>query len=296
MWRKHLWGNGDTVLHIFAAGIPLLDGPVDRQVQTPDRSVEDPYGSVAATLAPLVHAGATVLAVVPTWTPADVELHVRAVRSALDTTRILLHRTELPPLAAASLVQLLAVLGADPRLTPADVARIVASLERRTVGAAWLGSVAKLRRPAPSLSMHARSWIRSSAFAAVLGGAGREDRVVRLTRSSSFPLPERDADGWHVSVAAGDGDLAVVRAALDAAAPGAATSTTELDPISVEWWGTDRLVEVALRPADVDALVEDLIATRPTERCSWCEEPIADAACPFCGMRTAAAGPSEGRL
>jgi hypothetical protein len=243
----------------------------------------DPYAAVATALVPTVLEGASVLAVLPAWDDQDSHLHLQAVRSALDTTRVVVHRTMLPPLAAAWLVDLLARLAADHRLVTADLVRALSELEARCAGAAWLGSVTKLQHPSPTLAMHARSWVRGAGFAAVVD---HDPKVVPLRRGDDgMPLPAAPDEGWEIAVAIGDGDLARVERSLAGHRNGTAVSKLPLGDVSRRWWGTDKLIELAFRPQVTDVLVERLVTTRPASRCHWCDQPVVSAVCPFCRMR-----------
>lgn len=270
--------------HVLSSGLPVVrrDAPASDHLLTIPEAGDDPYAAVAAALVEPIRAGGHVLVVVPRWADDAAHLHLQAVRSALDTTRVVIHRTGLPPLAAGWMVDLLTTLAADPQLLTADLVRATFELEERCAGAAWLGSVTKLRHPAPSLAMHARSWVRSAAFAAVVDD---DPRVVPLRRGEDpMPLPRPDADGWQVAVAVGSGDLARVERSL-AEATGVSTPVrVPVGDVNRDWWGTDKLIELAFRPPPA-GLVDRLVTTRTSQRCPWCDELVVAEVCPFCQMR-----------
>ena len=280
---RELVSRGRVVLAVLATGLPT---PAEASGRSTVRVAADTTGSDAdplallgAQVAAVVRENGTVLAVYPKWNEEPILRRLQSVRSALDTTRLVMHPTRLSPLASAAFVDLLSRLAEDPRLEPADLVRSAAQLERRVVGAAWLGSVSRLREPAPTLAMHARSWLPNSAFAAVVDD---NPRVVPLAKKGggSLPLPEPDRAGWRVAMAIGEGDLARVERSLAEHAPNAPISKVPLGRISREWWGTDRLIEIALCPADDRALADELVTSRPGHRCPWCGERTIAAVCP----------------
>jgi hypothetical protein len=274
------------VSFVLSCDLPVVrrDGASPSRLLTVPPGDDDPYSAVAAALVPTVREGAAVLAVLPAWDDdRGSDLHLQAVRSALDTTRVAVHRTTLPPLAAAWLVDLLAQLAADRRLLATDLVRALAELEAACAGAAWLGSVTKLQHPAPTLAMHARSWVRGAGFAAVVD---RDPKVVPLRRGDDvMPLPAPPAAGWEIAVAIGDGDLARVERSLASHDNGAVTCKVPVGDVSRRWWGTDKLIELAFRPKVADTLADRLVTTRPATRCPWCDQHVDTAVCPFCQMR-----------
>ncbi|HSK22816.1 MAG TPA: hypothetical protein VK906_06555 [Egicoccus sp.] len=262
-------------------GLLAYDAPTDGA---------DEYAYLAGLLRPQLEAGDLVLAILDERCAEPLHERLLAVRSALETTRLVVHVTSLPPLAAAALVRTLTELDADGVVPPGVLASGMARLERAVVSAAWLGSVAKLRHPSPSLGMHARSWFKSTGFAAVLDDA---PRVVRHKGPDAvIPLPELDPSVDHrVFVGTGLAELDPVEATL------AQLEGTEIVHVpsrrsSVAWWGTENLVELAILPRSPDALGRIVIGAAEgrdeTVRCDWCGEIVAAAICPLCGAATSA--------
>ena len=262
-------------------GLLAYDAPTDGA---------DEYAYLAGLLRPQLEAGDLVLAILDERCAEPLHERLLAVRSALETTRLVVHVTSLPPLAAAALVRTLTELDADGVVPPGVLASGMARLERAVVSAAWLGSVAKLRHPSPSLGMHARSWFKSTGFAAVLDDA---PRVVRHKGPDAvIPLPELDPSVDHrVFVGTGLAELDPVEATL------AQLEVTEIVHVpsrrsSVAWWGTENLVELAILPRSPDALGRIVIGAAEgrdeTVRCDWCGEIVAAAICPLCGAATSA--------
>jgi hypothetical protein len=281
--------GGDEVLEVLACGLPVPGDRVDagvRQLELGDGPPDGP--AVLDAVAAPVRAGATLLAVVPRWDLEPTLHHLQVARSALDVPRLAIHRTSLPPLAAGALALVLAELVHRELLSDAVVLGRAADVERHVVGAAWLGSVARLREPAPRLSHHARSYLPGTAFGAVIDD---EPRVEPLRRgdAAQLDLPSTAvAGGWRAYVAAGaDGDREAVRRSLARRARGAPIEEVAITERSTGWWGTSKLVELALVPADLAALAAQLASegAGPTT-CRWCGELVAADPCPLCGTRT----------
>lgn len=243
----------------------------------------DPLAELADLVAPRIEEGATIVAIVPDWAAEPAHARLLEVRSALDTTRLVVHRTALPPLAAGALATVVAELAGDPRVTASTLVHRLPEVETRAVAVGWLGSVAGLRHPAPRLRQHLWSLWPRSAFVAVVD---EEPRVLTLggKEDGTLPLP-RDADGpWRVAMAIGRGDIALVERSLATHVPNARVVRVPLTAVSREWWGTDTLMELAFCPGDLDAMAGRWAARPLSTRCGWCDKLIGGPTCPFCGL------------
>lgn len=252
---------------------------------------QDPIAALGARVGAVLHEGGTVVAVLPSWADEPTRRHLQTVRSAFDTTRLVVHTTDLPPLAAAAFAGMLADCADDTAVTPSALLAGLPWLERRVVGAAWLGSVARLTYPAPSLKMHARSWLPRSAFGAIVDDNPRVEALSK-DAGTAIPLPTPDPAGSQVLMAIGQGDVARVERSLVTQLPDAPITRSAISPISQQWWGTERLIELAVRPRDVDILVRELVTDAPMARCPWCDSPTNDLVCPFCHMQRTAVVPA----
>jgi hypothetical protein len=228
--------------------------------------------------------GTTVLAIVPRWDEEPLHVRLRSIRSAFDTTRLVVHTTALPPLGATAFSHLAAEL-AFRELVPIGV--LLSSLDelsRYVVAGAWLGSVTRLRTPAPGMANHLRSYLPRAAFGAVVDD---DPRVVRLKHKGGPLLPLRGPrvrGAWQALIAASEtGDATIVARSSRGRAPGSERTTVPLTDISTRWWGTPKLVEIGLVPADTAAVAEALVAGRDAEDCRWCGETVLPPSCPFCG-------------
>jgi hypothetical protein len=292
-------------MRVLACGVPVVgatDGavvlPYDHAGQAEDG---DRLAALAGTLRPHLDAGETIVALWPEQDGEELHRHLQAVRAALDTTRLVLHPAPLPPLAvallAASLAELAATPGTEAHRTGTEAHRTgdgampssvlasgVARLERLVCGAAWLGSVTKLRHPAPSVALHARSWLPSAAFGATVSVAHAE--LTRLRGEAVLPLPALSpAEDWRVVVSDHGGDAGTVGRSLTARAPDVERLVVPPSPAGAAWWGTDKLVEVAVAPRGPDRLRRALFGDRTPTACAWCGEEVLADPCPLCGAR-----------
>lgn len=284
------------MIGILTCGLPLATrAPEHPNLRALGVSADPDTGldaHVVDVLSPALRRGATIVAIVPEWGLEPILTHLHVARSGLDTTRLVIHRTALPPLAAGVFALTVAEL-ARRGVPDGPLVSHLPALERHVVGAAWLGSVARLREPAPGLGQHARSYLPGTAFGAVVDD---RPRVVALRRHESavlqLPSP-RIAGGWRVTIAEGeDADTELVRRTVTQFGPDTPTERADLTAISIGWWGTAKLVELALVPADHDALATALTQGVDPTRCPWCDELVAADPCPFCGVRAGAAAPT----
>jgi hypothetical protein len=203
------------------------------------------------------------------------------VRSMLDTHRLALYETALPPLAATVLASLASACA--PFAPSAGVlASLLPELEAELHVFAWLATVTGLSTPAPSFGQHVASLTPGSAFAVSswpepavhrLKGDGTAIPVPALTRPSRLVVaPRADRVDWIVNtVNPALGNLEIRR--------------VEATPRGAEWWGTGKLVEAVAYPIDVQALVGQLVAALDPWTCRWCRELVARSPCPLCGHR-----------
>jgi hypothetical protein len=276
------------VIGILTCGLPQASDvsayPALRTLTAPADPDTGPIDHLVDAVAPALRQGTTVVAVVPTWDLEPTAAHLHAVRSALDTTRLVVHRTSLPPLAAAAFARTVADLAQRDLVDEGVLVSQLDAVETHVVGAAWLGSVAKLREPSPRVGLHARSWLPGASFGAVVDA---DPRVAPLRRKDEATIelpPPRLPGAWHVTVAAGtEGDAALVQRSISRHAPGATTYDADLGEVSIRWWGTAKLVELALVPGDVPALADALREGVTPTTCAWCGTVVATPSCPFCG-------------
>ena len=241
----------------------------------------DQIGVLVEALSSGLQAGGHVIAIAPDWAgPAAVE-RLQMARSMLDTHRIAVHETGLPPLAATVLASLASACGA---YTPSAgvLASLLPELEAELHVITWLGSVAGLSTPTPSFGQHLASLTPGSAFAV---SSYPEPAVHRIGGSrAAVPLPRLERPSRLV-VAPRDGDAAWLRDVVNPALGGLEAREIEPTPGGQKWWGTGKLVEAVAYPVDVERLTEELTAALDPWVCRWCRELIARSPCPLCGHR-----------
>jgi len=216
------------------------------------------------------------IAIVPTWIDEAAFMRLRTAHSLLPERHLAVHRTSLPPLAAAGVAALVSALGT--RLAPGVLAAAAPALDGEVRAYAWLGSVRSLTRPKPSFGQRLRSSWPGSAFAASVSPP--------WVRNAKDPaaVPERLAHPTRLAYAAvGQAERGWVTESLAAAL--GATSVDEVNSaaLSPEWWGTEALVEAVALPVDLDDLARRVGAELDPWPCPWCEALIAATPCAFCG-------------
>ncbi|WP_424215423.1 hypothetical protein ACN20G_08120 [Streptomyces sp. BI20] len=304
-----------TAIAVTSADL-LLPAP-DRH--TPAGLVLEPPGTwdldraLTETAAHLdAHGHLVVLA--PTWLPAETTRRLHAVRAILESDRIALVPTDLPPLGTALLARQLRQLTVSD-LSPGVLASAARLLTHYIHAGALLGSVARLDRVPVSLRTHARSWSPNARFVvlahpvphlarllpgqapakAPAGGPGRKGtrrhaqggRGARGTASPPNTLPPGPEFPTHLTFARGNlaGDW--VAADLAPAWDVRGVMENPLPADSARWWGTGKLVEFAAAIPDLPVLYQ-LVASVRRDRCHWCGLELIGDRCGFC-----AAGPPE---
>jgi hypothetical protein len=258
----------------------LLDteGRIDAFLEPPGR---EQVGVLVEAISSGLQAGRHVIAIAPGWVGADAVERLRMARSMLDTHRVALHETALPPLAATVLASLVSACG--PYAPSAGVlASLLPELEAELHVVTWLASVTGLSTPAPTFGQHVASLAPGSAFAV---SSYPEPAVHRLGGSrATVPLPRIERPSRLV-VAPRDGDLGWITQTVNPALGGLELRQVEATPGGEKWWGTGKLVEAVAFPIDADRLTAELSAALEPWVCRWCRELIARSPCPLCGHR-----------
>jgi hypothetical protein len=269
--RVTVIGLGCELDRLFEGQRPALPVP-----GPPDR---DDLRDLFETLGAPLRSGEAVIVIVGDWLPAETLSRVRTVHSLLETDRIAIHLTHLPPLAASVLAALAAALAPWAQSAGA-LAGALDAIGDELIVLAWVGSVAGLRHPEVSLLHHARSALPWSAF----GVGVQPESFVRPVRHAREEAPlAAPLEPIELLIAPSDNaDLEWIIHSVAPALGGA--PIRELPPTlhGSDWWGTSRLVEAVGVPASLEWLAEATLPRRLVP-CSWCREPIAVAPCPFCG-------------
>jgi hypothetical protein len=225
--------------------------------------------------------GGTVIAVLPQWFPPEGKLRLDMARSMLDTDRVAVHETALPPLAGAVLCSLASALA--PHVPSAGLlASLLPELEGELHVFTWLGSVSGLSAPAPTFGQHLASLGPNSAFGV---SSWPEPSVHKLSSGEpGVPLPEITRPSRMV-IAPRNGDASWAREVVNPALGGLPVAEVEATPGGPAWWGTSKVVESVVFPVDAEDLAADLMADLDAWGCRWCRELIARSPCPLCGHR-----------
>ncbi len=248
---------------------------------------QDDLRDLFDTIAGPLRGGQGVIVIIGDWLPDEAMRRVRTIHSLLQTDRVAVHVTSLPPLAASVMAALAAALA--PRAPSAGaLAGGLRAVEDELYVLAWTGSVAGLQHPSVSLLHHARSLLPGSAFGV---GLQPELFVHPVSREPEVPL---SACEHPLELLVAPTDSAELSWVLEVVAPALGdVPVRELPPTmhGPQWWGSSRLVEVVGVPGELEWLAARAFA-EPLAPCSWCGEPIMATPCPFCGE---AASPAAGR-
>lgn len=227
-----------------------------------------------------IEAGSALVALVPEWFDPDGRMRLQMALNLVDSTRVALHQTPLPPLAATVLASLAS--GVGPHLpSPGVLASVLPELEAKLQVVTWLGSVGGLTTPAPSVAQHLASMSPGSSFAV---SSYPELAVHRLSGGGTggAPLPPVERQS-RLAVSDHGGDMKFMGAV--AGALGVEVRQVEPTPAGPKWWGTGKLVEAVLYPSDVRRLAVELLAGRDVWPCRWCSQQVSRSPCPMCGHR-----------
>lgn len=264
-------GLGCELDRLFAGQPPALPvpGPPDRN------DLRELFDTVGAPL----RSGHSVVIVVGNWLPPETLERVHTIHSLLETDRVAIYVTDLPPLAASVLAALTAAL-APSAVSAGALAGGLDTLSDQLVVLAWVGSVAGLRHPDVSIFHHARSALPWTSF----GVGVQPDSFVSALRGSSED-PPLQTPPHPVDLLIAPVEHAELTWIVDSVAPAlGGAQVRQLPPTlhGAQWWGTSRLVEAVGVPTSLEWLARVCLPTDVTP-CAWCGEPIAGAPCPFCG-------------
>jgi hypothetical protein len=249
---------------------------IDSFVDPPPR---DSVDELLDALAEATAEGGCALVIHPWWFPPESLDTLDAARSLLNVPRVGIYRTALPPLAGAVLASIAASVA---RQVPSagSLFALLPQLEPELHVFAWLGNLAGLSDPAPSLLQRASSLLPGSAFGV---SSWPKPSVRRLSRGDeSVPVPESDQP-LGLAVAPAEGDAEWVGRALEPALGGPPVVEVEATPHGPAWWGTGQLVEAVAYPLKPTPVAKRLLKGLELRKCQWCGETIASAPCPLCG-------------
>ncbi|MFD9487690.1 hypothetical protein [Streptomyces sp. NPDC059991] len=220
-----------------------------------------------------------VVVLYPESLPAAHEQRLHTVRSILESDRIALIGSPLPPLGLAVLARQLCRLSVCD-FSPGVLASAARLLAHYIHAGAVLNSVTRLDRVPVGLKTHAKSWLPGSQFAVLA------HPVPQLVRIGTGDLEGPDY-ACHLLVASAAAPSEWVTATL---APGwqvGAVLEAPLPGYSPSWWGTSKLTEFAAHLSDLSVLYQ-LVASVRRESCRWCGMELIGDRCGFCASPVAA--------
>ncbi len=225
-----------------------------------------------------------VLAVYPEWLAEPARRRIEMARSVLAAPGIVGHPSPLPPLAGGLLAALAAAAAPYFASTGALLAALP-RLERELYVLAWLGTVAGLKQPPPTLLQHLVSMSPRVGFAACFAP---DHFVKRITKTDRVIPLRKPALPLNVIVAGRDGDVEWVNQEVAAALGGAPVKEIDRTPLASQWWGTSKVIEVVGYPIDIAAVAARGSKGLTLLECRWCGEQFVGDRCPFCRIRPGA--------
>ncbi|PLW71923.1 hypothetical protein GQS52_09460 [Streptomyces sp. SCUT-3] len=272
---------------IGATGEDLVLPATDRQTPAavvlghPEQQPLD--RQLADVTAVLDHYGHLVV-VVPSWLPAPARQRLHTVRSILESDRIALVESDLPPLAVAVLVQQLRQLSLYD-LGPGVLGGAVRLLSHYVHAGALLGSVARLDRVEVDFRSHLKSYVPGRQFAVLANPS-----PLLLEADGNVRLPGPDFS-THLTFGARGTGGEWVRERLAPQWRPQLVREVALPEWSGRWWGTGKVVEFAAHIPDVGVLYQ-LVASVRRENCGWCGLELIGDRCPFCAAPVGPPAPS----
>ncbi|WP_236246552.1 MULTISPECIES: hypothetical protein [unclassified Streptomyces] len=269
-------GDLDVSTAIAVTSADLVLPPADQQ--TPSAALLHPpetqtLDAALADMRVLIDEHGYVVVLYPSSLPQACERRLHTVRSLLETDRISLIRSPLPPLGLALLVlqlRQLSIAGFSAGVV-ASAARL---LSHYIHAGALLNSVARLDRVPVSLRSHAKSWVPGSQFGVV---AAPEPQLVKVGSGSLTGPPF----ATHLMVARGRLASDWVTESLAPTWQVEAVHEATLPAESPRWWGTGKLVEFAAYLPDF-AVLHQLVSSVLRSRCHWCGTELIGDRCAFC--------------
>ncbi|MFF0430256.1 hypothetical protein [Streptomyces sp. NPDC004520] len=226
-----------------------------------------------------------VVVVCPTSAPTAVEHRLHAVRALLESDRIALVRTDLPPLGAAVLVrQLRQLAGCD--FSPGVLASAARLLAHYIYAGAVLGSVSRLDRVPVGLGSHLKGWLPGAHFAVL---AGPVPQIVRVGAAEQALAGPEFATELLLARGQLQTDWPATTLVPRWRIPGP-VHEVPLPASSPGWWGTGKLVEFVAYLPDLSVL-HQLVSSVRRETCHWCGMELIGDRCGFCAAPLTVGGP-----
>ncbi|GGU36283.1 hypothetical protein [Streptomyces violascens] len=218
-----------------------------------------------------------VIAFYPASIDAAHEHRLHTVRSLLETDRITLIKSDLPPLGLAILVRQLRQLSVCD-FSPGVIASAARLLSHYIHAGAVLNSVTRLERIPVGLTAHAKSWMPGSQFAVL---AHPDPQLVKVGPAGALTGPDF---ACHLLLAKGTANADWITGTLAPSWQVKAVQETALPADSAGWWGTGKVTEFAAYLPDISVLYQ-LVASVRREQCRWCAMELIGDRCGFCASR-----------
>ena len=264
-----------TAIAVTAADLVLP--PTDQQTPTAvalQAPGDQPLELAVAEMQVLQEQFGYVVVVYPASLPLAFVRRLHTVRSILESDRVALVETDLPPLGLAVLVRQLRQLSVCD-FSPGVVAASARLLAHYIYAGALLNSVTRLDRVPVSLKTHAKSWVPGSQFGVV---AAPQPQLVKIGPETTLTGPEY---ATQLTVARGQLQSDWVTTTLAPAWRVQGIHEAPLPAESARWWGTGKLVEFAAHLMDL-SVIHQLVSSVRRENCHWCGMELIGDRCCFC--------------
>ncbi|MET9364914.1 hypothetical protein ABZX93_28920 [Streptomyces sp. NPDC006632] len=248
--------------------------PLAALLQSPQAQ---PLDAALVDMSRLLEQHGYVVACYPASLSAAHERRLHTVRSLLETDRITLIKSPLPPLGLAVLVRQLRQLSVCD-FSPGVIASAARLLSHYIYAGAVLNSVTRLERIPVGLTAHARSWMPGSQFAVL---ANPRPELVKVGSAGTLTGPDF---ACHLLVAKGSVGADWVTGTLAPAWQAGAVQDAAPPADSAAWWGTGKLTEFVAYLPDI-AVLYQLVASVRREQCRWCAMELIGDRCGFCASR-----------
>jgi hypothetical protein len=279
--------------------IPDRHIPKCHVFQPPD---EQQFDVALAETQRLIEQHGHLVVVHPVDLPKPFLHRLHAIRSVLESDRIALMPTALPPLGTAVLVRQLRQLSLC-EFSPGVLGASVRLLAHYIYAGALVNSVAKLGHLPASLTANAKSWNPRAQYAVLAAptpqlvrtdGGGANEGAGSAGARATLAGPQFPT---HLTVAHGQSTSTWVSASLAPQWRVGNVQEVYLPGESARWWGTGKLVEFAAAIPDVSVLYR-LVSSVRRDECHWCGLELIGDRCAFCaapapygtGSRKTAAG------
>ena len=217
----------------------------------------------------------------PATLPLSFLHRLHAIRSVLESDRIALMPTSLPPLGTAVLVRQLRQLS-QCEFSPGVLGASVRLLAHYIYAGALLSTISRLHHVPVSLRQNAKSWNPRAQWGVL---ATPTPQLVRTDGDLASGVTRAMLSGpqfpTELTVANGQLNSDWVTRSLAPQWRVGEVHETYLPEESHQWWGTGRLIEFAAAIADVSVLYR-LVSSVRRDECHWCGLELIGDRCAFC--------------